>query len=65
VFGGAGGPKRDAVLLNAAAALVVAGIGEDMRRGLGLAAAAIDSGAAADRLESLISFSRMERQEAS
>jgi anthranilate phosphoribosyltransferase len=65
VFGGAEGPKRDAVLLNAGAALVVAGIAEDVRQGLGIAAAAIDSGAATERLSSLIAFSRMERQEAS
>jgi anthranilate phosphoribosyltransferase len=65
VFGGAPGPRRDAVLLNAAAALMVAEITEDMRQGLAIAVTAIDSGAAADRLQSLISFSRMERQEAS
>jgi anthranilate phosphoribosyltransferase len=65
VFSGAPGAKRDAVLLNAAAALVVAGLADDMSGGLRLAAAAIDSGAAADRLGALISFSRTERREAS
>jgi anthranilate phosphoribosyltransferase len=65
VFTGAPGAIRDAVLLNAAAALTVAGIVEDMRGGLQLSAVAIDSGAAADRLGALVSFSRMERREAS
>jgi anthranilate phosphoribosyltransferase len=61
VFAGATGPKRDAVLLNAAAALVVADIAEDLRIGLALAGEAIDTGAAADRLESLVSFSQIDR----
>ncbi len=65
VFAGATGPKRDAVLLNAAAALVVADVAEDMRIGLALAGEAIDTGAAAERLESLVSFSRRERVKAS
>jgi anthranilate phosphoribosyltransferase len=37
-------PKRDVVLLNAAAALVVAGKAENLRDGVRLAAAAIDDG---------------------
>ena len=65
VFSGAPGPKRDAILLNAAAALMVADIAEDMREGLALAATAIDSGAAAERLTSLVVFSRKERVKAS
>ena len=63
IFGGEIGPKRDAVLLNAAAALTVSGIVEDMRGGLQLAGVAVDSGAAADRLAALVSFSA--RREAS
>jgi anthranilate phosphoribosyltransferase len=43
---GAPGAYRDCVLLNAAAALVVAGRSDDLRSGVALAAAAIDSGAA-------------------
>ena len=43
---GAPGPKRDVVLLNAAAALVVAGKAENLRDGVRLAAAAIDDGRA-------------------
>ena len=53
---GAPGPLRDVTLINAAAALVVAGVAEDWRDGAERAAAAIDSGAAAARLEALRSF---------
>ena len=48
------GGRRDAVLLNAAAALVAAGLADDLGEGLGLAAEAIDSGAAASRLDALV-----------
>lgn len=51
------GPYRDIVLLNAGAALVVAGKTADIRAGVGLAAAAIDSGAAADTLGKLVKIS--------
>ncbi len=50
---GAAGAYRDIVLLNAAAALVVAGRADDLPRGAALAARAIDSGAAAAVLERL------------
>jgi len=46
VLGGASGPRRDVVLLNAAAALVVAGKATSLRDGVRLAAAAIDEGRA-------------------
>ena len=45
---------RDIVLLNAAAALVVAERADDLRSGVAIAAEAIDSGAAASTLERLI-----------
>jgi anthranilate phosphoribosyltransferase len=48
------GPRRDIVLLNAAAALVVAGAAGDLIAGLHLAARSVDSGAAAGKLEALI-----------
>jgi anthranilate synthase/phosphoribosyltransferase len=51
VLSGERGPKRDAVVLNAAAALVVAGRAEDLRAGARLAAQAIDNGAARALLE--------------
>jgi anthranilate phosphoribosyltransferase len=53
VLGGANGPRRDVVLLNAGAALEVAGRARSLREGVALAAATIDSGAAADRLARL------------
>ena len=46
VLAGAPGPRRDVVLLNAAAALLVAGKVESLRDGVRLAAAAIDDGRA-------------------
>jgi len=47
ILGGARGPRRDVVLLNAAAALVVAGRAKDLREGVAEAAAAIDDGRSA------------------
>jgi anthranilate synthase/phosphoribosyltransferase len=44
VLGGAAGPRRDVVLLNAAAALLVAGKVSSLRDGVRLASAAIDEG---------------------
>lgn len=49
------GPYRDVVLLNAAAALIVAGAVDDLRQGVARAAAAIDSGAALATLDRLVS----------
>ena len=51
------GPYRDTVLLNAAAALIVAGKAKDLRDGARLAAASIDEGHARDRLKCLIAVS--------
>lgn len=51
---GAGGAYRDIVLLNAAAALVVAERASDLREGVGLAAQSIDDGAARDALYKLV-----------
>ncbi|TMG17231.1 MAG: anthranilate phosphoribosyltransferase [Chloroflexi bacterium] len=50
ILGGAKGPRRDVVLLNAAAALRAAGAARDWKDGLGLAAEAIDSGRAGEVL---------------
>ncbi len=57
LFAGEKGPVRDIVSLNAAAGLVVAGIADDMADGLARATEALDSGAAAARLEALITAS--------
>ena len=48
VLGGEPGPARDVVLLNAGAALFAAGRADDVAEGVALAAAAIDTGRAAD-----------------
>lgn len=52
------GPKRDIVLINAAASLLAADAVGDIAEGIRAAAAAIDSGAAFDKLERLIAFSK-------
>ena len=57
VLDGERGPVRDVVLLNAAAALVVADAAVDFAGGLELAAGALDGGAAAAALERLVSVS--------
>jgi anthranilate phosphoribosyltransferase len=54
VLAGENGPHRDIVLLNAAAAIYVGGLAADLEEGVGKAAAAIDSGAAASVLDRLI-----------
>ncbi|TMB94476.1 MAG: anthranilate phosphoribosyltransferase, partial [Chloroflexi bacterium] len=51
VLGGAAGPRRDVVLLNAAAALRASGVARDWREGVAVAAEAVDSGRAAGVLE--------------
>src|SRR5437660_8687447 len=58
VFAGAEGGRRSAILLNAAGAIAAGGHAADLREGLEIARETIDSGAAADRLEQLIAFSR-------
>ncbi|MBX5464620.1 MAG: anthranilate phosphoribosyltransferase [Clostridia bacterium] len=58
VLAGEPGPRRETVLLNAAAALVAADVAEDLREGLELARRSLDSGAARDRLEALRDLSR-------
>jgi anthranilate phosphoribosyltransferase len=61
VFSGQNGGRRSAILLNAAGAIAAGGHAEDLREGLELAREAVDSGAAADRLERLIAFTRAEK----
>jgi anthranilate phosphoribosyltransferase len=53
ILAGEGGPRRDAVLLTAAAALTVGGHVDTIEDGLQRAAAAVDSGAAATLVERL------------
>lgn len=50
-------PRRDVVLLNAAAALVAAGRADHLAAAIPIAARSIDTGAAAGKLEALVRFS--------
>ena len=61
VLTGIPGARRDIVLLNAAAALVAAGLAGDLRHGVRLGAEAIDSGQAAATLEKLRRFGAKHR----
>jgi anthranilate phosphoribosyltransferase len=58
VLAGEAGPHREFVLLNAGAALVVAGLTGDIATGIELAASVLDSGAAATTLERFVTASR-------
>jgi anthranilate phosphoribosyltransferase len=60
VFAGGDGGRRSAILLNAAGAIAAGGHAKDLRDGLGYAREALDSGAAAERLDALAEFSRAE-----
>lgn len=54
-------PRRDVVLLNAAAALLAAGKADHLRDAMPLAVKAIDSGAAEEKLSQLVRFSKSAR----
>ena len=58
VLAGKPGPARDIVLLNAAAALRVASLVEDLEQAVALAAEAIDAGDAAAALDTLVKITR-------
>jgi anthranilate phosphoribosyltransferase len=58
VLAGSRGAAREAILLNAAGAVAASGHADDLREGLELARDAVDSGAAAERLDRLVAFSR-------
>lgn len=63
VLDGADGAYRDIVLLNSAAALLVAGKVDDLKAGAARAASAIDSGGAADLLKRWADMSRSEESD--
>jgi anthranilate phosphoribosyltransferase len=63
VLDGEPGPFRDIVLLNAAAALVVAGTADDLQSGIARAAAAIDDGSAKTVLARLVALTSEGRAE--
>ncbi len=54
MIGGETGVRRDVVLMNAGAALYVAGAAENIAKGIELAAQSIDSGAALSKLDAFI-----------
>jgi anthranilate phosphoribosyltransferase len=58
ILDGEKGPQRDIVLLNAAPAFVAAGKAGNIKQGIAVAAEAIDSGAAAEKLARLVEASR-------
>ena len=58
VLDGKAGPLRDITLLNAAAALVAADLAGDLKDGVALAARAIDSGAAREKLDAFVALTR-------
>lgn len=58
VLEGRRGPRRDIVLVNAAAALRAAGAAQSFEEGMGLAAGAIDSGAARGKLQAFVEFTQ-------
>jgi len=58
VLSGAEGPRRDIVLVNAAAALIVAGKAASQAQAMAVAAQSVDSGAAKRKLDQLIAFTQ-------
>jgi len=58
ILDGEKGPKRDMVLLNAAAAFVASGLCDNFKDGIQMAGASIDSGKASHKLDQLIEFSQ-------
>jgi anthranilate phosphoribosyltransferase len=62
VLGGATGPTRDIVLLNAGASLFIAGVATSVADGIASAARAIDSGAANERLARMVAVSHAQSQ---
>ena len=58
ILAGEKGPKRDAVLMNAGAALYIGGKAESLAEGIKLAAKLIDEGKATETLEKLIKVSQ-------
>lgn len=58
VLQGDSGPARDIVLLNAGAAIYVAGLAQTMQQGVTVAAEMIDSGTAQQKLQQLVTLSQ-------
>jgi len=65
IFSGADtGTARDIALVNAAGALVVSGLVDELREGVELAAKTVDSGKAEEKLKNLITYSQAYHQQA-
>jgi anthranilate phosphoribosyltransferase len=60
VFDGGNGAPRSAIVLNAAGAIAAGGHAHDLKECVGIAREALESGAAAERLEQLIRFSQQD-----
>src|SRR5216684_1365090 len=60
ILAGKKSPRRDVVLMNAAAALVAAGKADSLDEAMPLAITSLDSGAAAARLDALVEFTNRE-----
>lgn len=58
ILNGQRGPKRNVILINAAAALVAAEKAEDLKEGIRLAEISIDEGAASAKMEELIRYTQ-------
>ena len=58
ILDGEKGPKRDVVVVNAAAALMAAGVADDFPQAVARAGEAVDSGAAAAKLDALVRYVR-------
>lgn len=58
ILAGEKSPRRDVVLMNAAAALVAAGKSEHLSAAVPIAAKSVDSGSAAGKLEALVQFTQ-------
>ena len=58
ILSGVGGPVRDAVVLNSAAALVAGDVTDTLAQGIEMAAASIADGRAAEKLDAMVSLTR-------
>jgi anthranilate phosphoribosyltransferase len=63
VLRGAPGPRRDVVVANAAAALLVGGLAASLREGVALASSVIDSGKALAALDGYVTLSQALKRE--
>jgi anthranilate phosphoribosyltransferase len=61
IFSGKDGPRRDIVIINAAAALVAADVVPGFAEGARLATAALATGKAKEKLAALVGFTRLSR----